>query len=159
MKNKQLRRCSESNCNRLFVAHPKVGARQVTCGCAACQRSRHAEKCRQWHAANREASSKHYEDVVVPFRLEQPSYQRRWRWSRRLREIREQLMRDIRAGGSRLRRLMERAGDLAQRAVEPTQSGVITRESLPSVMSTAETLLAAIEQATTCLATLAEAGI
>ena len=80
-------RCTE--CSAEFVPDPRVGGRQVTCGAPECQRARHAGRCQQWHADNREATARHYEDVVVPFRQRQPDYQRRWRWSRQLREIRE----------------------------------------------------------------------
>ena len=41
------RPCSE--CRRWFAPHPRVGARQVTCGAAACQRHRHRRADRHWH--------------------------------------------------------------------------------------------------------------
>lgn len=110
--------------------------------------------CRQWHAENREASSEHYRDVVVPFRREQPSYQRRWRLGRRLSEIREQLSHAVDAVGARVQAVLEQASALLQQAVEPTQSGVITKESLPDVLSAATTVLAALEQLATCSAAL-----
>jgi hypothetical protein len=81
------RRCVE--CSGEFVPDPRVGRRQVTCGAEKCQRARHAKRCREWHASNAEAAATHYQDVVVPFRQQQPDYQGRWRWGRRLREIRE----------------------------------------------------------------------
>src|SRR5690606_5866543 len=81
--------CRGSECSAEFIPDPRVGDRQVTCGAPGCQRARHAKRCREWHAANKEAAASHYEDVVVRFREQQPDYQRRWRWGRRLREIRE----------------------------------------------------------------------
>jgi hypothetical protein len=38
-----------SECRRWFAPHPRVGARQVTCGAAACQRHRHRRADRHWH--------------------------------------------------------------------------------------------------------------
>jgi hypothetical protein len=47
------RRCVE--CSGEFVPDPRVKERQVTCGSAQCQRSRHVRQCRAWHAGNAEA--------------------------------------------------------------------------------------------------------
>jgi hypothetical protein len=41
------RPCSE--CRRWFSPHPRVGARQRTCGGAACRRSRDRRTDRRWH--------------------------------------------------------------------------------------------------------------
>jgi hypothetical protein len=41
------RPCSE--CRRWFRPHPRVGARQRTCGDAACRQTRHQRADRQWH--------------------------------------------------------------------------------------------------------------
>src|SRR3972149_2423662 len=61
------RRCVE--CSGEFIADPRVGDRQVTCGAEGCQRTRHAGRGREWHAGNAEG---------------------RGGWGRSLREIREQ---------------------------------------------------------------------
>jgi hypothetical protein len=82
------RRCAE--CSRQFNPDRRVGARQVTCGRAECQRSRHADRCRAWHRRHR-GETDHYRDVVVPFRERHPGYQRRHRLRDRLGEIREQM--------------------------------------------------------------------
>ncbi len=98
------RRCSE--CKQSFTPDPRVGDRQVTCGAATCQRSRHDDRCRAWRAANSETVSAHYQDVVVAFRERQPDYQRRWRLARRVREIREKMRPLGGALRSRLRALL-----------------------------------------------------
>jgi hypothetical protein len=121
------RRCVECSCE--FVPDPRVRDRQVTCGRSECQRARHAEQCRQWRACNTEATASHYADVVIPFRQAQPDYQRRWRWVRRLREIREQstlLAGTLLAG---LRTLVSRAEELGQRVLGVVQTGVLAGES------------------------------
>lgn len=41
-------------CRRWFVANPRLGDRQKTCGSAECQRLWHAKKCREWNGRNRE---------------------------------------------------------------------------------------------------------
>jgi len=111
--------------------------------------------CWRWHAENPEASREHYGDVVVPFRVEQPSYQRRWRLGRRLAEIREQSKHSIDAIGSQLQAVLERATALSSEANESTQSGVITKESLPTVMSAVATVMAALKQLAACSSRLA----
>lgn len=125
MKIKQgTRRCCE--CKRRFDPDPRVGDRQVTCGAVGCQRERHSERCRQWHAANGELSSTHYQDVVVPFRERQPSYQRRWRLAWRLREIREGTRPVGRALVVSLRALVWRAEKLRRDPSSGVQSGVFS---------------------------------
>ena len=111
--------------------------------------------CRRWRAANPDASSEHYGDAVVPFRREQPSYQRRWRLGRRLAEIREQSKQSVAAIGLQLQAALERAASLSLETVETAQSGVITSESLPAAVSAITTVMAALEQLATCSAALA----
>lgn len=150
---KAYRRCSECNC--LFIANPRVGARQVTCGAEECQQSLHNKACKLWHAKNREASRHHYRDVVLPFRRTQPTYQRRWRLERRLCEIREEFKRGVGSMDSQLHAVLKRAKRLALEAIEPVQSGVITEKTLRSVMSVMQEALTALEQVGRCLNTLA----
>lgn len=75
----------------MFEPDPRVGARQVTCRAGPCQASRHADRCRKWREANPEVTSRHYEDVVVPYRQRRPWYQRAWRFACRVSEIREKM--------------------------------------------------------------------
>ena len=152
-----VRRCVQ--CNAEFVADPRLGARQVTCGAEGCQRARHAELCRAWHQANAEADSSHYEDVVEPFRREQPDYQRRWRWGQRLREIREQTGM---LGGAvlvSLRALLGRAEALAQRALGIVQSGVLAGERLGRAVRAVRSTIAALEQLESSTAELRALGL
>lgn len=125
------RRCSE--CKRPFAPDPRVGDRQVTCGAAQCQRERHGDRCRAWHRANGEVGRSHYADVVVPFRKRQPSYQRRWRLSRRLGEIREEM--SSLGGGllASLRALLRRADRLSTSARDEAQTGVLAEEIMGKV--------------------------
>ena len=111
--------------------------------------------CRRWRAANPDASSEHYGDAVVPFRREQPSYQRRGRLGRRLAEIREQSKQSVAAIGLQLQAAMERATSLSLETAETAQSGVITSESLPAAVSAITTVMAALEQLARCSAQLA----
>ncbi len=92
--------------------------------------------------------------MVLEFRRDQPSYQRRWRLERRLSEIREQLSHVVDAVGVRVQAVLEQASALLQQAVEPTQSGVITKESLPDVVLAVTTVLTALEQLAKCSAAL-----
>ena len=142
--------CRCVQCSGEFVPDPRVGVRQVTCGCRECQQARHAERCRQWHANNKETTADHYQDVVVPFRQEQPDYQRRWRWGRRLREIREKT---TLAGGTllaALRALIQQAEGLLVRA-----AGVVLDRAVAVVRST----IATFEQLETSVAELRELGL
>lgn len=144
MKTSTLCRCVQ--CNRVFIPDPRVGVRQVTCGAPECQQARHAEQCRQWHASNKQARASHYEDVVVPFRQKQPDYQQRWRWARRLREIREEsglLTGTLLAG---LRTLVARAEQLARRATEAVQTGVLAGEMLKRAVTAVQSTISALEQ-------------
>jgi len=61
-------------------------------------------------------TASHYQDVVVPFRQQQPDYQRRWRLGRKLREIRETMMPTGGVMLSSLRALLGRAEDLSKSA-------------------------------------------
>lgn len=138
--------CRCVHCSAEFVPDPRVRTRQITCGADECQRARHADRCRQWHAQNAEAAASHYGDVVVPFRQAQPDYQRRWRWGQRLREIREE---SSRLGGSllaRLRAMVSGAESLAQRATGAVQSGVLAGEKLSRAVTAVRTTIALLEQ-------------
>ncbi len=151
------RRCVK--CSGWFVPDPRVGDRQVTCAAAECQRTRHADQCRQWHEHNAEAKASHYQDVVVPFRRGQPDYQSRWRWWGRLREIREQtgLL-----GGTilaSLQALVARAGQLAGRAMGVVQTGVLSGEMLQRAVTVVRWTIAALEQLRASTAELGELGL
>jgi hypothetical protein len=136
------RRCW--HCTRAFEPNPRVRDRQVTCGAAECQRERHCDRCRAWHAANADVGRSHYQDVVVPFRERQPSYQRRWRLGRRLGEIREEMS----ALGSgllaSLQGLLGRADALSKSADEETQTGVLTGEVMDKARAALRRVVAAI---------------
>jgi hypothetical protein len=150
-------RCSE--CSAEFIPDPRVGDRQVTCGVAECQQARHAKQCREWRAANGEATASHYEDVVVPFREQQPDYQRRWRWGQRLREIREKT---TRFGGSLLiglRGLVQRAERLVARTAGVVQTGVLAGEKLDRAVAVVRSTIAAVEQLEASVAELRELGL
>ena len=150
-------RCTE--CSGKFAPDPRVGDRQVTCGAAECQQARHAKRCRQWHATNRDATAKHYEDVVAPFRREQPDYQRRWRWGRRLREIREQT--GLLGGAllGRLHGLVRQAEGLAQRAASCVQTGILAGEKLRRAVAAVRSTITALEQLEASTAELRELGL
>jgi len=144
MKPNKTRRCVK--CSGEFIPDPRVGDRQVTCGAAECQRARHADRCREWHASNAEAAASHYQDVVVPFRQQQPDYQQRWRWSQRLGEIREKsgVLSGVLLAG--LRTLLLRAEKLARRAEATVQTGVLAGAMLSRAVSAVRSTIAAIEQ-------------
>jgi hypothetical protein len=55
-------------CQTLFHSHPRLGARQWTCGAPACQQQRHAASCRSWRRRNRAVTCGHYQDYVQPAR-------------------------------------------------------------------------------------------
>lgn len=40
-------------CKKWFVANPRVGTRQKTCGSNECKKKWHAKKCTQWNKKNR----------------------------------------------------------------------------------------------------------
>ena len=147
-----VRRCC--HCTRRFVADPRVGGRQVTCGAWQCQRARHCERCRAWHAANSDVAGTHYEDVVVPFRERQPDYQRRWRLAARLREIREESSPISRVLLTSLRALMGRAQRLAESPTRDGQTGVLAAKMLDKAMAALRFAIAALEQLEASVATL-----
>ena len=156
MKTKTPCRCVE--CNAVFVPDPRVGDRQVTCGAAECQQARHAKQCREWHARNREITAGHYQDVVVPFRTEQPDYQRRWRWSRRLREIREKTTRLGTVMLAGLRELVRRAEEMAQQAVGVVQTGVLSGEELRRAVGVLVAMITSLERLEASTAELGDLG-
>lgn len=138
------RRCTE--CSVEFVADPRVGDRQVTCGAKGCQRARHAKQCRNWFESNRDSQKEHYQDVVVPFRRRQPDYQSRWRWGRKLREIREQ-MGQLGCGAlGALRSLAGGVEKLVERARSGVQTGVLAGEKLEVAASLVRRTIAALEE-------------
>ncbi|MBN1611355.1 MAG: hypothetical protein JW940_32275 [Polyangiaceae bacterium] len=151
------RRCVK--CSGWFVPDPRVGDRQVTCGATECQGARHADRCRDWHVHNAEAKASHYQDVVVPLRRAQPDYQSRWRWSRRLREIREQT--GLLGGRvlASLQALVSRAGQLAGRARGIVQTGVLAGEMLERAVTAVSSMIAAVEQLQASTAELRELGL
>jgi len=151
------RRCCQ--CRRLFVSNPRLGDRQVTCGHPDCQRLRHAESCRQWHKRNRELSNEHYEEVVKPFRAEQPSYQRRWRLARRLREIRETMAEVFAVVVAQLGALLERGRSLSVAATRERQTGVMAGQSLHEALAVAGALSGAVEQVAALDAQLGAVGL
>ena len=150
-------RCTE--CNAEFVPDPRVRDRQVTCGAAECQRFRHARQCRRWHATNRGVTANHYQDVVVPFRRSQPDYQKRWRWGRRLREIREKT---ALLGGALLvgfRALMREAERLLEGATSVIQTGVLAGERLKRAARAVRSTITAVEQLQASTAELRDLGL
>ena len=118
MRPKKTKRHRCRHCGQPFTPNPRVKDRQVTCGAEECQRAQHAEACRDWHRRNREHSRDHYQDVVVSFRERHPGYQSRYRLLRRLREIREEIIRELRGWISALGRV-----EKARRRTERISSG------------------------------------
>lgn len=118
----------------------------MTCGAERCQRARHAERCRAWHADNAEIGRSHYEDAVKPFRERQPDYQRRWRLAARLREIREQstLLGEGLLGS--LRGLLARAVGLMTGGADEMHSGVLAGEVLGRAVAALRSAIDALEQ-------------
>ena len=155
MKPKTNRRCTE--CSQEYVVDPRAGDRQVTCGAESCQQARHAERCRLWRESNKEEGARsHYEDVVRPFRLKQPSYQRRWRLRKRLREIREKM--HVRAGvvGSAITGVLEQLKALVQQRAAEAQTGVFSGKSVDEAVAAVQGVAAALEQLDASMARLAE---
>ncbi len=150
-------RCVE--CSGEFVPDPRVGDRQVTCGASKCQRARHADRCREWRASNAEATASHYQDVVVPFRQEQPDYQSRWRWVRRLREIREQT--GLLSAGllTSLQALVPQAEQLARRAMGIVQTGVLAGKMLERAVKAVRSTITALQQIQASTTELRELGL
>jgi len=151
------RRCAE--CNAEFVADPRVGGRQVTCGAKGCQRARHAKQCRDWHESNRDSQGEHYQDVVLPFRQQQPDYQCRWRWRRKLREIREQMGQLGSGLLGALRSLVVRAERLVVRATGAVQSGVLAGDLLVRAVSAVQKTISGLQQLEASTAELEALGL
>jgi hypothetical protein len=124
-----------------------------------CQRARHAEQCRAWHADNKESAAHHYQDVVLPFRAAQPDYQRRWRWGCRLREIREEMSLLGGAVLDRLRGLVRQAERLAHDAGGIVQSGVLAGEKLSRAVQAVRSITHCLEQLESSTAELRELGL
>src|SRR3972149_2539812 len=105
------------------------------------------------------ARGAHYQDVVVPFRQQQPDYQRRWRWGRRLREIREQT--GLLGGAilGRLQALVSGAEQLLARAAGTVQTGVLAGESLSRAVRAVRATIAALEQLEASTAELRALGL
>jgi hypothetical protein len=91
-------------------------------------------------------SSQHYQDVVKPFRAEQPSYQRRWRLARRLREIREMIAELVATVGAQLAALIECGRSLSGATAMERQTGVMAGQSLPDAITAAIAVSGALEQ-------------
>jgi len=95
----------------------------------------------------------------MPFRLDQPDYQKRWRWGQRLREIREEIGALGGALLAPLRGLISRAQDLAARAVGAVQTGVLAGESLNRAVQAVHSMVAALEQLQASTAELGALGL
>lgn len=157
MKSTTACRCAE--CKRAFVPDPRIGSRQVTCGALECQRARHAGRCRIWRSENGETAANHYQDVVVPFRRQQPDYQRRWRWGCRLGEIREEMTLLGGAVLGRLRGLVHQAQQLVQGAMGIVQSGVLAGEKLLRTIDAVRSTISCLEQLQASTAALRELAL
>lgn len=131
----------------------------MTCGDEACQRVRHSEQCRAWHQQNREVTASHYQDVVVPFRQQQPDYQKRWRLGRKLREIRETMVPTDGVILSSLRALLGRAEVLSKSAAGNTQTGVLAGEMLERARVALRGAVAALEQLEANVSALQSLGL
>jgi hypothetical protein len=97
--------------------------------------------------------------VVVPFRQQQPDYQRRWRWCRRLREIREKtslLGGEVLAG---LCKLVCGAERLIRQASGAMQTGVIAGEKLGRAVAAVRATITALEQLEASTSELQELGL
>lgn len=95
----------------------------------------------------------------MPFRQQQPDYQRRWRWSRQLREIRE---RTSLLGGAvlaSLRRLVCWAERLIRQAPSALQAGILAGEKLGRAVAAVRTTITALEQLGASTSELRELGL
>jgi hypothetical protein len=97
--------------------------------------------------------------VVVPFRREQPDYQRRWRWGRRLREIREQTSLLGGALLASLHGLVRQAERLAQQAASVVQTGILAGQKLQRAVAAVRSTITALEQLEASTAELRELGL
>jgi hypothetical protein len=85
--------------------------------------------------------------VVEPFRSEQPSYQRRWRLARRLREIRELIAELLEVLGARLGAVVAHGRSLSRAvATEKRQTGVMAGQSLHEALAAAAAITTALGQ-------------
>jgi len=91
-------------------------------------------------------ASQHYQDVVKSFRAAQPSYQRRWRLARRLREIRETIAQMVATVGAQVEALIECGRSLSGASTTERQTGVMAGQSLPEAMAAAIAVSGALEQ-------------
>ena len=107
----------------------------MTCGRSACQRQRHAKRCKDWHQRQKEAQpSSHYKDVVRPFREKHPSYQRRLRIVHGLGEIREQIVASVTSIREPLLALLGRGDLVLTEGTEPEQPRAITGKPLAMML-------------------------
>lgn len=53
-------------CGKWFVANPRLGERQKTCGATECQQRWHARKCAAWNQKNRS----YFKEIYISRRLE-----------------------------------------------------------------------------------------
>ena len=67
-----------TTCSHSFISHPKVGARQKTCGSPACQKSRKKDTNAQWRLNNPEYSNNDYARVKACLE-KNPGYLKRYR--------------------------------------------------------------------------------
>lgn len=131
----------------------------MTCGSKECQQKRHARKCKQWHARNSDGGANHYDDVVKPYRLRHPTYQRRRRLVEALREIREQMLAAVAEAGARLAGLVERGKRVLQEGGrEPVQVRATTGKPLEAALASAASMLRAVEKLSALSGALAELG-
>src|SRR5262249_21354831 len=107
--------------------------------------------CRRWREHNRDATSQHYTDVVVPFRTRRSTYQREWRIERSLREIRDEIEPGLRSVERSLARLLAR-GDRSARLQAGAARGPRPRAGGP--FSAGMRIAAAIAHQMTELASL-----
>jgi hypothetical protein len=59
-------------CRKWFVANPRVGDRQKTCGSDECRKRWHVKKCREWNGRNRE----YFQAIYLARKLSRLSEQR-----------------------------------------------------------------------------------
>ena len=119
----------------------------MTCGAQACQRSRHANKCKEWHARNPEAAANHYADVLKPYRRRHCTYQRRRRLVEAFREIREQMLGAVAEAGARLVALVSRGQRvLVEGGQEPAQVRATTGKPLEDALASAVRMAGTIEE-------------
>jgi len=132
----------------------------VTCGRPECQKARHCYSCKDWRKRNADIATTHYDDVVKPFRQNQPDYQRRWRLGRRLREIREKF--DSLVIGALLtsiRGLIGRAEALASRPARGPQTGVLAGNLLDKTAQALRDVVAGLEPLGKGVETLRSMGL